>query len=97
MAPITNLLRESVEWEWTTTQEEAIEAVKAALPEKPLFLYPDFSLSFRLATDASAIGLGACLMQNHGKGWQPITFASKVDSEAESKYSITKLECLTVG
>ncbi|KAE8974448.1 hypothetical protein PR001_g25988 [Phytophthora rubi] len=96
MSPITKLLRKRVEWEWTTAQEEAFEMVKEALTNKPLLLYPNFALPFRVATDASTIGLGACLMQDHGKGWQPIAFASKVNSVAESKYSITELECLAV-
>ncbi|GMF47246.1 unnamed protein product [Phytophthora fragariaefolia] len=67
-----------------------------SLMEKPLLRYPNFSLPFRLATDASTIELGACLMQEYGQGWQPIAFASKVNNEAESKYSITELECLAV-
>uniref|UniRef100_H3G6K8 Reverse transcriptase RNase H-like domain-containing protein n=1 Tax=Phytophthora ramorum TaxID=164328 RepID=H3G6K8_PHYRM len=51
---------------------------------------------FRLVTDASKIGLGTCLMQNQGRGWQPIAFASKVNSREETNYSITELECLAV-
>ncbi|GMF57991.1 unnamed protein product [Phytophthora fragariaefolia] len=50
-----------------------------------------------LLTDASTVGLGACLMQDQGKGWQSIAYASKVNSEAESKYSITELESRSAG
>ncbi|GMF46675.1 unnamed protein product [Phytophthora fragariaefolia] len=50
----------------------------------------------KLVTDASKIGLGACLMQDQGCGWQPVAFASKVNSNAEANYSITELECLAV-
>ncbi|GMF57621.1 unnamed protein product [Phytophthora fragariaefolia] len=49
-----------------------------------------------LMTAASKIGRGACLMQDQGRGWQPIAYASNVNSEAEAKYSITELECLAV-
>jgi hypothetical protein len=96
MALMTLLLKKAQEWEWTEAQEFAFERVKAALTTKPLLVYPDFALPFRLVTDASKTGLGACLMQDQGHGWQPIACASKVNSSAESNYSITELECLAV-
>jgi hypothetical protein len=77
-------------------QEFAFERVKMILTTKPLLIYPNFELPFRLVTDASKVGLGACLMQDVGKGWQPIAYASKVNSAAETNYSITELECLAV-
>ncbi|KAE8914609.1 hypothetical protein PF003_g1831 [Phytophthora fragariae] len=96
MAPMTKLLRKSVEWEWTEAQQTAFEYVKEVLTTKPLLIYPDFRLPFRVVTDASITGLGACLMQDQGHGWQPVAFASKVNSETEAKYGITELECLAV-
>ncbi|KAE8904474.1 hypothetical protein PF007_g25363 [Phytophthora fragariae] len=96
MAPMTRLLKKDQDWEWTEAQEFAFERIKAALTTKPLLVYPDFVLPFRLVTDASKVGLGACLMQDQGHGWQPIAYASKVNSIAESTYSITELECFAV-
>jgi len=57
MAPLTKLLRKSTPWEWTQAQEGAVERVKMALTTKPLLLYPNFQLPFRLVTDASKVGL----------------------------------------
>ncbi|KAE9308906.1 hypothetical protein PF008_g20847 [Phytophthora fragariae] len=96
MAPMTRLLKKDCEWQWTEEQEFAFERVKAALTTKPLLVYPNFGHPFRLVTDASQIGLGACLMQDQGRGWQPIAFASKVNNDAEANYSIAELECLAV-
>ncbi|POM59836.1 putative Transposase [Phytophthora palmivora] len=96
MAPLTRLLKKDVESCWSVEQQFAFERVKAALTSKPLLIYPNFAKLFRLVTDASKVGLGACLMQDQGRGWQPIAYASKINSEAESKYSITELECLAV-
>ncbi|KAE8973500.1 hypothetical protein PR001_g26291, partial [Phytophthora rubi] len=96
MAPLTKLLRKSVEWNWNSEQEAAFIAVKEILTTKPLLIYPNFRLPFRVVTDASKIGLGACLMQDHGEGWRPVAYASKVNSAAESNYGITELECLAV-
>jgi hypothetical protein len=64
------------------------------LSTKPLLQYPDFQLPFVLATDASMVGLGAALMQDFGRGLQPIGYASKVNNEAQSNYPIAELECL---
>ncbi|GMF29522.1 unnamed protein product [Phytophthora fragariaefolia] len=58
--------------------------------------YPDFSKPFKLVTDASAVGLGAALMQDQGRREQPIAFASKVNSPTVAKYGITDLECAAV-
>ncbi|POM78937.1 Uncharacterized protein PHPALM_3466 [Phytophthora palmivora] len=47
-------------------------------------------------SNASTVGLGACFMPDHGQSLQPVVYASKVNSVAESKYVITNLECLAV-
>lgn len=96
MAPMTKLLRRTAEWEWGDEQQKVFERVKNILTTKPLLIYPNFLLPFRVVTDASKVGLGACLMQDHGGGWQPVAFASKVNSETESKYGITELELAAV-
>ncbi|KAE9166453.1 hypothetical protein PF004_g29154 [Phytophthora fragariae] len=35
-------------------------------------------------------------MQDRGEGWQPVAYASKVNSTTEATYGITELECLAV-
>ncbi|GMF57707.1 unnamed protein product [Phytophthora fragariaefolia] len=97
MTPMTKLFRKEVEWWWAEAQEEAFQRIKLLLTTKPVLIYPDFILPFRVVTDASKVGLGAYLMQNTGSGWQPMTYASKVNSETEGKYGITELECMAVG
>jgi hypothetical protein len=96
MAPMTKLLRKDADWEWAEGKEAVFTQIKAILTTQPLISYPDFKLPFRVVTDASQVGLGACLMQGQGQGWQPVAHASKVNSVAESRYGITELECLAV-
>ncbi|OWY95209.1 Gag-pol fusion protein [Phytophthora megakarya] len=96
IAPLTKLLRKNADFTWNEDQTRAFEQIKSILTTKPLLLYPYFSRPFRLFTDASVVGLGACLMQDHGSGYQPIAYASKVLSMTESKYGISELECLAV-
>ncbi|KAE8990040.1 hypothetical protein PR002_g21267 [Phytophthora rubi] len=93
---MTKLLKKDAEWQWAEAHEFAFERVRAALTMEPLLIYPDLWLPFRLVTDASKVGLGACLMQDQGRGWQPMAFASKVNNNTEANYSITELECLAV-
>ncbi|GMF57764.1 unnamed protein product [Phytophthora fragariaefolia] len=96
MAPLTKLLRTDAEWQWTEAQEAAFGQIKMILTTRPLLVYPNFQLPFRVVTNASTIGLGACLMQDKGSGWQPVAYASKVNSDTEAKYRITELECVAV-
>lgn len=95
-APLTMLLRKATEWQWGSEQHDAFEKLKAELTERPLLIYPDFTKPFKLVTDASVVGLGAALMQDHGHGDQPVAFASKVNSPTVAKYGITDLECAAV-
>lgn len=82
-APMTKLLGKTAEWMWTAEQEHAFERIKAILTTKPLLIYPDFRLPFRVVTDASKIDLGACLMHERDGGWKPVASARKVNSETE--------------
>ncbi|KAE9012988.1 hypothetical protein PR001_g9035 [Phytophthora rubi] len=93
---MTKLLKKDCDWEWIEAQEFAFERVKAAVTTKPLLVYLKVTLPFRLVTDASKVGVGACLMQDQGRGWQPIAYAIKVKSSAESNYFIMELECYAV-
>ncbi|OWZ17073.1 RNA-dependent DNA polymerase [Phytophthora megakarya] len=95
-APLTKLLRKDAAWCWAEPQHEAFECLKTALTERPVLAYPDFSRSFKLVTDASAVGLGATLTQDQGQGEQPVAYASKVNSPTVANYSITDLECAAV-
>ncbi len=50
-----------------------------------------------MCTDASALGIGAVLMQTEeGKRPHATAYASRVLTSAESKYSVTHLEALAV-
>ncbi|GMF31961.1 unnamed protein product [Phytophthora fragariaefolia] len=68
MAPLTRLLRKTSEWSWGEPQDEAFAWAKAWLSKKPVLIYPDYRLLFKLTTDASKTGLGAVLSQDQGQG-----------------------------
>ncbi|XP_066958870.1 uncharacterized protein [Macrobrachium rosenbergii] len=66
--PLTNLLRKNVKFVWTKECQEAFGKLKAVLISYPLLQSPNFDLPFRLATDASDVGLGDVLLQEDDSG-----------------------------
>ncbi|KAL4346612.1 hypothetical protein GQ457_17G009440 [Hibiscus cannabinus] len=70
--PLTDLLKKGA-WKWTYMEQEAFERLKGALQEAPVLALPDFNEEFIVETDASALGVGAVLVQ---KG-KPLAFFSK--------------------
>ena len=65
------------------------------LLRRPVVAYPDFSIPFRLYTDASNVGFGAILAQQQEGKEHIICCASRTLSKSEQNYSATK-ECLAV-
>jgi hypothetical protein len=88
--------------EWTEEQLLSFAVLKRALIQSPLLALPnvhrarDGTLPFLVQTDASEFAMGAVLMQDFGKGWQPIQYASKTFNSAECNYSTTERELLAL-
>ncbi|GFY31631.1 retrovirus-related Pol polyprotein from transposon opus [Trichonephila clavipes] len=66
--------------------------IKRTLTEAPVLQLPNFTEQFNLFTDASGVGIGAVLNQNH----RPIAFASGTLNKAERNCTVTERECLAV-
>ncbi|GFT82441.1 retrovirus-related Pol polyprotein from transposon 297 [Trichonephila clavipes] len=77
---------------WSTEAQDAFNKVKLALTEVPVLQLPNFQEQFNLFTDASGVGIGAVLYQNH----RPIAFSSRTLNKAERNYTVTERECLAV-
>ena len=71
--PLTDLLCKDNLFIWTSLQQYAFDALKAALCAAPVLGLPDFSQPFHIETDASGTGVGAVLLQNG----HPLAFISK--------------------
>ena len=85
-------LRNQKKFELTVEQKEAFNNLKAALMKTPVVVFPNFDLPFEIYTDASAVGIGAVLMQ----GSNVIQFTSRSLSKSERRYSATKRELLAI-
>ena len=48
---------------WNAAQEHSFQDLKFALTHAPVLAFLDYEAPFTICTDASALGLGAVLMQ----------------------------------
>ena len=95
-APLNRLLEKNKPFAWTEECMEAYEQLKTLLLQRPVVANPDFSVPFRLYTDASNIGLGAILAQQQEGKECIICCASQTLSKSKQNHSTTKKECLAV-
>ncbi len=63
--PLSDLTIKDREWTWGVVEVDAFEAIKDALVKTAGTSLPDLDKEFVIQTDASGVGLGAVLLQNH--------------------------------
>nr|GEV63126.1 reverse transcriptase domain-containing protein [Tanacetum cinerariifolium] len=63
---------------------------------RPMTLAPDWDIPFEIMCDANDFAIGAVLGQRKTKNFQPIHYASKTITDAQSQYTTTQKELLAV-
>lgn len=94
--PLTVLTKKSESWRFGTEQMTAFETLKGILADRPVLALYDPRARLEVHTDASKFGIGAILMQDGGKGLQPIAYYSRQTSPEEQKFHSYELETLAV-
>jgi transposase InsO family protein len=94
--PLTRLLKKEVPFVWGPEQEASFVDLKRAITTAPVLVAPDPDKPFVVVTDASGVALGAVLMQDQGKGLQPLCFASRKLCDAETRYPTHERELLGI-
>ena len=94
--PLTELTRADCPWQWGERQQEAFDALKAALVSAPVLALPDPSKPYEIYTDASGFALGAVLLQDQGQGPQPVAYLSRKLNPTEQRYPVGDRELLAV-
>ena len=95
--PLTNLLKKSTGFKWNDKCQDAFDRLKAILKSAPVLLAPDFDKCFKLAVDASDVGIGAVLLQEDNNGIDhPVCYFSKKFNKHQKNYSTIEKECLAL-
>ena len=92
LAPIYQLTRKGIPWEWTEECQEAFDSIKKDLTNPPVLVMPNDKGHFVLVSDTSTIGCGATLYQMIDGEYRVIAYYSKKLPEAVRRYSISELE-----
>ena len=92
LAPLSKLTSNKVPFKWTEEQQTAFDDMKNMIARETLLAYPNFNLPFHIHTDASDVQLGTCISQE-GK---PIAFYSRKLNPAQTRYTTTEQELLSI-
>nr|GFB34754.1 reverse transcriptase domain-containing protein [Tanacetum cinerariifolium] len=94
--PMTHLLEKNSPFIFSNECIQVFRTLKDKLTEAPILIAPNWDQPFELMCDASDYAVGAVLGQRIEKHFQPIQYASKTMNQAETNYTTTEKEMLTV-
>ena len=95
VAPLTTLLKKNVAYVLSKVCQNAFDKLKAVLASGPVLMAPDFERAFKVAVDASDVGVGAVLLQADSNGMdRPIAYFSKKLNRYKKVYSTIEKEVL---
>ena len=92
VSPLIQLTKPKVKFTWQDIHEEAFQQLQSIFFQKPMLNLPNWDKKFYINTDASKTAIAAALMQKQDNELLPISYFSKVLSDAEKKYPPIKLE-----
>ncbi|KAG7564179.1 Reverse transcriptase domain [Arabidopsis suecica] len=72
-APLTEVIKKDIGFKWKAAPENAFQTLKEKLTNSPVLILSHFMKTFEIECDASGLGTGAVLMQDH----KPIAFFSE--------------------
>nr|GFA42887.1 reverse transcriptase domain-containing protein [Tanacetum cinerariifolium] len=93
---MTRLLEKDAPFIFSSKCVDAFRTLKTKLCEAPILIAPNWDMPFELMCDASDFAIRAVLGKRQDKHFRPIYYASKIMTEAKSKYTITEKEMLAV-
>lgn len=95
-APISELVKRSEPFVWTSDREESFQKLIRALTTAPVLATANYDLEFEIQADASKLGCGSVLVQHQNGEEKVIAYMSQKFTATQRKYHVTELECLAV-
>lgn len=96
-APLNNLLKKDVKWNWTDKCQQAFEKIKSALTSDLALTHYDPKQEIIVASDASDYGIGAVILHKFEDGSKkPVAHVSRSLLPAEKNYSQIEKESLAI-
>ena len=92
LAPLAPLTSKKTKWDFGPKQKASFELIKRILAREVMLAYPDYSKPFVIHTDASHYQLGAVISQDN----KPIAFYSRKLNDAQTRYTTTERELLSI-
>ena len=92
LAPLARLTSKTVKWEWGERERKAFNNMKKVICREVMLAFPNFSKPFVIHTDASHTQLGAVISQDE----KPIAFYSRKLNSAQTRYTTTERELLSI-
>ena len=95
--PLNELLKDGVEWKWSTEQQKSFNQLKDKLSSAPVLTHYNEKLALKLDTDASQYGIGVVISHILPSGKErPIAYASRTLSKSERNYAQIEKEALSI-
>ena len=95
--PLNELLKDGVEWKWSTEQQKSFNQLKDKLSSAPVLTHYNEKLALKLDTDASQYGIGVVISHILPSGKEkPITYASRTLSKSKRNYAQIEKEALSI-
>ena len=79
--------------QWT---DKCQNAIAISQNNNPVLILPNMTKTFYVQTDASNIGIGAALLQEHDDDLRPCMFVSRKLLARERNYATVEKECLSI-
>src|SRR6218665_1294125 len=95
-APLFGLTRKGQTFVWTPECQQAFDRMKEALTSIPILALPHDDAVYTLDCDACDVGIGAVLSQEIDGHERVIAYGSRLLSDAERNYCVTRKELLAV-